>query len=94
MGGGGGWASRRWILPAIRVHRVVLSLQYVTDMYTTHRMGQDEHCQQFYTTPTLISAPQWPHRPCNAPMRLYTVGKKLSVKADLAMYSHTVDVSR
>ena len=63
-------------------------------MHTTHRMGQDGHCQQFDTTPTLISAPQWPHRPCNAPMRLYTVGKKPSVKADLAMYSHTVDVSR
>ena len=63
-------------------------------MYTTHWMGRDGHCQQFETTPTLISAPQWPHRPCNAPMRLYTVGKKPSVKADLAMYSHTVDVSR
>ena len=61
-------------------------------MYTTHRMGQDEHCQQFHTTPTLISAPQWPHRPCNAPMQPYTVGKKPSVKADLAIYSQAVDV--
>ena len=61
-------------------------------MYTTHRMGQDGHCQQFHTTPTLISAPQWPHRPCNAPMRPYTVGKKPSVKADLAIYSQAVDV--
>ena len=52
-------------------------------MYTTHRMGQDGHCQQFHTTPTLISAPQWPHRP---------VGKKPSVKADLAIYSQAVDV--
>ena len=80
--------------PAIRVHRVVLSPQQVTDMYTTHWMGRDGHCQQYDTTPSLISVPQWPHRPCNAPMRLYTVGKKPSVKADLAMYSHTVDVSR
>ena len=94
VGGGGGWASRRWVLFAIRAPTVVLSPQQVTDMYTNHRMGQDGHCQQFDTTPTLISAPQWPHRPCNAPMRLYTVGKKPSVKADLAMYSHTVDVSR
>ena len=61
-------------------------------MYTTHRMGQDGHCQQFHTTPTLISAPQWPHRPCNAPMRPYTVGKRPSVKADLAIYSQAVDV--
>ena len=61
-------------------------------MYTTHRMGQDGCCQQFHTTPTLISAPQWPHRPCNAPMRPYMVGKKPSVKADLAIYSQAVDV--
>ena len=61
-------------------------------MYTTHRMGQDGHCQQFHTTPTLISAPQWPHRPCNAPMQPYTVGKKQSMKADLAIYSQAVDV--
>ena len=55
-------------------------------------MGQDGHCQQFHTTPTLISTPQWPHRPCNAPMQPYTVGKKPSVKADLAIYSQAVDV--
>ena len=90
--GGGGVASRRRAKPAIKVYRVVLSHQYVADMYTTHRMGQDGHCQQFRTTPTLISAPQWPHRPCNAPMWLYTVGKKPSVKADLAIYSQAVDV--
>ena len=78
--------------PAIKVYRVVRSHQQVTDMYTTRRMGQDGHCQQFHTTPTLISAPQWPHRSCNAPMRPYTVGKKPSVKADLAIYSQAVDV--
>ena len=56
-------------------------------------MGRDGHCQQFDTTPTLISAPQWPHKPCDAPIQLYRVSKKPSVKADLAMYSHIVDVS-
>ena len=63
-------------------------------MYTIHWMGRDGHCRQFDTTPALISAPQWPHRPCNAPMQPYMVGKKPSVKADLSMYSHTVDVPR
>ena len=88
-----GWvANHRLEKAAIKVYRVVLSHQQVTDMYTTHRMGQDGHCQQFHTTPTLISAPQWPQRPCNAPMRPYTVGKKPSVKADLAIYSQAVDV--
>ena len=33
-------------------------------MYTTHWMGRDGQCQKFDTTPTLISAPQWLHRPC------------------------------
>ena len=63
-------------------------------MYTTHRMGRGGHCQQFDTTSTLISVPQWLHRPCNASMQLYRVGKKPSVKADLAMHSHAADVSR
>ena len=94
MGNGGGLASRRQVLPAIREPTVVLRPQQVTDMCTTHRMGRDGHCQQFDITPTLISAPQWPHKPCNASIWLYTVGKKPSVKTDLAMYSHTVDVSR
>ena len=49
--------------------------------------------QQFGTQPILISTPQWPHRPCNAPTWLYRVGKKLSVKADLAIYSQVVDAS-
>ena len=87
VGSRGWWASGRWALPAIRP-------QIVTDTCTTHRIGQDGHCQQFDTTPNLISAPQWPHGPCNAPMQPYRVGKKPSVKADLAMYRHTGDVSR
>ena len=41
----------------------------------------------------MISAPQWPHRPYNAPMQFYRVDKKLSVKVDLAIYSHVVDAS-
>ena len=94
MDGGGGWASQRQVLPAIRALTVMLSPQQVTDMHTTHRMGRDGHYRQFDTIPSLISATQWPHKPCNTPMRLYRIGKMLSVKADLAMYSHTVDVSR
>ena len=87
---GGGWASRRRALPDIRALTVLPCPQQVTDMCTTHRMGRDRHCQQFDITPTLISAPQWPQRPCNSPMWLYRVGKKPSVKADLAMYSMPV----
>ena len=61
-------------------------------MYTNNRMDQDGHWQQFGTQPILIRAPQGACWPCNAPTRSYTVGKKLSVKADLAIYSQAVDV--
>ena len=46
-----------------------------------------------YSAQNLISVYQWPHRPCNAPMWFYKVGKNSSVKADLAIYSHILDVS-
>ena len=65
-------------------------------MYTNHRKDQDSHWQQFGTQPILISAPQWPHRSCNALTRFYKVGKKPSVKAYtvyLAIYSHVADAS-
>ena len=52
--------------------------------YTNHRIDRDGHSKQF----CLVATPQWPHRPCNAPTQFYRVGKKPSVKADLAIYSH------
>ena len=36
--GGGGWASRRRDLPAIRPQTVVLCSQQMTGMYTNHRI--------------------------------------------------------
>ena len=91
-GDGGKWASRRLALPAIRPQTVVLCTQQMTGMYTNHRIDQNGHWQQFGTQPILISAPQRVNRSCNAPTRFYRVGKKLSVKTDLAIYSHAVDV--
>ena len=87
MGGGGGWFG------VDGLQTVVLCSQQNTGMYTNHRIDQDGHCQQSGTQPILISAPQWPNRTCNAPTRLHRVGKKLSVRADLAIYSHIVDAS-
>ena len=96
---GGGWgdgagrlASQRRTLPAVRPQRVALCPQQMTGMYTNHRIDQDGHWQQLGAQPILISASQWANRPCNAPTRFYRVGKKLSVKAVLAIYSHAVDV--
>ena len=92
-GSGGRWASRRRALSAIRPQTVVLCSQQMTGMYTNHKIDRDGHWQQSDTQPILISAPQWPNRTCNAPTRLYRAGKKPSVKADLAIYSHVVDAS-
>ena len=95
VGGVGRWgwvASRRRANTAIRAQTVVLCSQQTTGMYTNHRIDQDGHWQQFGTQPILISAPQWACWSCNAPTRFYMVSKKLSVKADLAIYSQAVDV--
>ena len=91
-GGGDRWASQKWAFPAIRPQTVVLCSQQTTSMYTNHRIDQDSHWQQLGTQPILISAPQLADMPCNAPTQFNRVDKKPSVKADLAIYSHTVDV--
>ena len=36
----------------------------------------------------------WPHKPCSVPLWFDRVSKKLSVKADLTIYSHVFGVSR
>ena len=91
-GGGGGWQAPRQANTAIRAQTVVLCSQQMTGMYTNHRIDRDGHWQQFGTQPILICAPQWACWLCNAPTRFYTVGKKPSVKADLAIYSQAADV--
>ena len=80
------------VYPAIRAQTVVLCSQQMTRMYRNHRKDRDSHWQQFGTQPILISAPQWACWLCNAPIWFYMVGKKLSVKADLAIYSQAADV--
>ena len=95
MGGrgrGGWWGQVDKPKAAIRPQTVVLCPQQTTGMYTNHRIDWDSRWQQFGTQPILISAPQWGNRSCNVPTWLYRVSKKPSVKADLAIYSHAVDV--
>ena len=93
MGYGGGWASQWQALPAISPQTVVLHSQQTTGMYTNHRIDQDSFWPQSGALPILISTPQWPNRTCNTPMQPYRVGKKPFMKADLAIYSHTVDAA-
>ena len=95
MGGrgpeGGGQAKGGPYLPL--GHRQWCCAQQTTGLYTNHRIDQDSHWQQFGTRPILISAFQLANRPYNAPSWFYGVDKKPSVKADLAIYSHTLEVS-
>ena len=56
-------------------------------------VGRDSRQQQFETPSSLISAHQWPHRPCSGPSWFYRVSKRLPVKADLAIYSPITGVS-
>ena len=63
---------------------------YVAMSSVGHRncqVGRDSRQQQFDTPSSLISAHQWPHRPCSGPSWFYRVGKRPPVKADLAIYS-------
>ena len=94
--GGVGWwgwvASRRQENTAIRAQTIVLCFQQTTGMCTNHRIDQDGHWQQFGIQPILISSPLWACWLCKTPTRSYTVGKKPSVKADLAIYSQAFDV--
>ena len=46
-------------------------------------VGPDGSQQQFDTQSSLISAHQWPHRPCSGPSLFYRVRKRPPVKADL-----------
>ena len=81
MAGGGCWGwvgNRRQVKATIKRQTAVVCVQYVAQTATIHRMGQDSHWLQFGTTHILINAIQWLHRP--------------SVKADLAIYTHVLDV--
>ena len=54
---------------------------------TVNLVGRDSRQQQLDTPSRLISANQWPHRPCSGPLWFYRVDKRLPMKADLAIYS-------
>ena len=93
-GGGGGWTSWRWTLPAIRPQTVVLCFQWTTGMYTNCRIGSDGHWQQCGTQPILISAPQQPKRTSNAPTWLYRVSKsQLWKQTWLSIATYVVNAS-
>ena len=56
-------------------------------------VDRDSHQQQFDIPSSLISAHQWPHRPCSELLWFYRVGKRPPVKADLAIYSLIIGAS-
>ena len=83
----GGWEAEGW------QHRhpqggkqqcyVFSRAQKLCATCTVNLVGRDSRQQQFDISSSLISAHQWP---CG-PSQFYRVGKRLPVKADLAIYS-------
>ena len=90
--GVGEWANQRWVFPAIRAQTMVLCSEYVTEIYTTRRIGWDSHWQQFSTPLILFSAPSGFTGPVMHQCS-FTGLAKSRLKAGLAIYSHKVDVS-
>ena len=84
-----GWSRRRVKAP-IRTQRAVPCLQYVTQTGRIHKGGQDCRKEQLGIPCSPINAPPGPR---NAPWWCDSIGKKLSVKADLAIYDQVLGVS-
>ena len=66
----------------------------MTERDSIHRTGQGSHWQQSGTSHILINAIHWPCRPRSAPWWFDRVGNKLSLKANLAIYSYVLGISR
>ena len=79
--------SRRWTIPSTVRQTAALCPQQSTETATVNLVDVDGRWQQFDIPCTLSSAPQWLHRPCSELSWFYRVGKRLPVKADLAIYS-------
>ena len=63
--------------------------QQCCDITSAHKLPQSTLQNESHHTPSnLINAHQWPHAPCSEPL-FYRVGKRPSMKADLAIYSLT-----
>ena len=98
MGGqeGVGWGGVGWVLGVGGKLKAGKTIHSETKSSTVssvrHRnntvnlVNIDGRWQQFDTACSLISAPQWLHRPCSGPSWFYRVGKRPPVKADLAIH--------
>ena len=69
----GGWEGVGWVgsqrqaAPSTRRQTAVLCPQWGTETATVNLVGRDSRQQQLDTPSILISAHQWPHRPCSGP---------------------------
>ena len=93
--GGGEWwwmvGSQRHVVSSTRRQTAVLCFHKVTEANTIYSTAHDGRWKQFGTTNIFVSATYWLHRPCSAPSWFDRVGKKPFVKADLAIYTYTVE---
>ena len=92
---GGGWAARSGLkLPLRHRQQCYGAISLMSDRNRNNPLVKPRQSwQQFGTTHILINTFQWLHRPCSAPLWFDSVGKRLSVKPDLAIYNHMLGVS-
>ena len=103
VGAGGGWEAEGGLYhPQGDTQQQCALSEAHAETATVNLVGRDGRWQQFdhrlytlwFDKPcSLISAPQWLHGPCSVPSWFYRVGKRPSVKADLAIYSPVSGVS-
>ena len=93
----GGQEGVGWVLGAAGKLKAGYTIHKETDSSNVfsvgHLVGRNGSWQQSDKTCSLISTPQWLHRPCSRPSWFYRVGKRPPVKADLAIYSPVSGVS-
>ena len=96
VGGGGGWWGWVGKLKAgLPYHSATDSVAVLStddrDVHKPQERSRRPLAAAWHTTNS-DKFPQWANRACNPPTRFYKVVKNLSVKADLAIYSHAFDV--
>ena len=98
MGGGEGWvvAEGEQLEAGYTFHYGTGSsaVSSISDKNRHNPQAMRDSCwQQFDMTHILNNAVHWLHKLCSAPLWFDMVGKMLSIKAHLAIYSHVVGMS-
>ena len=89
-----GSTNQNWL--CAKLLPMAVSIYPVVCVHSCHLLGTQYYCLCSKGRVDCLRLATHPHHPtpppCNAPTQFYMVGKKPSVKADLAIYSQAVDI--